>query len=72
MKIIYKGFEIIATRNTSLGGWESIYYTVMHKTEGWFLEDSFYESEDKIEDFVNSLKLLVDDYLENNDSKAGI
>ncbi|AUS16068.1 hypothetical protein HRF59_04950 [Bacillus velezensis] len=71
MKIIYKGFEIVATRNASFGGWENIYYTVMHKTGGWFLEDSFCECEDKIEDFVNGLTLMVDDYL-NNDSDVSL
>ncbi|MFE1562694.1 hypothetical protein ACFW52_07630 [Bacillus velezensis] len=57
MKIIYKGFEIVAKRNASFGG--------------WFLEDSFCECEDKIEDFVNGLKLMVDDYL-NNDSDVSL
>ncbi|MCY8549449.1 hypothetical protein MOD25_05965 [Bacillus haynesii] len=65
MKVNYRGFEIEAKREKALGGWDSIYYTVMHEDDGWFLEDNFYECEDVIEDFVNDLKKLVDDYLEN-------
>ncbi len=64
MVVKYRDFEIEAEREQSLGGWSCIYYTVIHK-DGWFLEDSFYESGDKIRDFVNDLKLLVDDYYEN-------
>lgn len=55
-------------KKRALGGWDNIYYTVMHKEDGWFLEDGFSESEDKIGDFVNDLKVLVDDYHENQGS----
>ncbi|GIN67094.1 hypothetical protein FKN04_13050 [Bacillus glycinifermentans] len=65
MKVNYRGFKIETKREKSLGGWDNIYFTVMRKEDGWFLEDSFSESEDKIEDFVNGLKVLVDDYHEN-------
>ena len=65
MKINYKGFEINVKRGKSLGGWDNIYYYIMRISDGWFLCDSFSESEDKIRDFTNDLKNIVDDYLEN-------
>lgn len=65
MKTTYKGFEIEAKREQALGGWTNIYYTVMRESDGWFLCDSFSESEDKIKDFIKDLKNTVDDYLQN-------
>lgn len=65
MRVDYRGFEIEANREKSMGGWSNIYYTVMRKEDGWFLEDSFYGGEDRIGSFVEDLKVLVDDYYEN-------
>lgn len=64
IKISYRGFEIEVRREKALGGWGSLYYTVMHEKDGWFLEDNFYESKDKITDFAEDLKNLVDHYYE--------
>lgn len=64
MKTNYRGFEIEANREMSLGGSSNIYYTVMRKDDGLFLEDGFYETDDTIRDFINDLKLTVDDYYE--------
>lgn len=65
MKRIYRGFEIEAKREKSLGGWEQIYYTIISEDETLTLEDSFYDSEDKVLDFINGLKNVVDDYYDN-------
>lgn len=72
IKVVYKGFEIKAEREKTLGGWENIYYTVMCIKDGWYLEDSFYGGEDKVRDFINSLKVgLIDDYYENSELYEG-
>lgn len=65
MKITYKGFEIDVRREQALGGWDNIYYSVMRKSDGWFLCDDFSTGKDKLKDFANDLKNVVDDYLEN-------
>lgn len=65
MKTKYKGFEIDIRREQALGGWDNIYYSVMRESDGWFLCDSFSTGEDKLKDFANDLKNVVDDYLEN-------
>jgi len=65
MKITYKGFEINVRREQALGGWDNIYYSVMRESDGWLLCDDFSTGEDKLKDFANDLKNVVDDYLEN-------
>lgn len=65
MKANYRGFEIEATRERALGGWSSIYYTVIRTSDGWFLSDGFTEAEDKIRDFIGYLKEDIDHYYEN-------
>lgn len=63
MKIKYKDFQIEATRERALGGWDNIYYSIMRISDGWFLEDNFSTGEDDLKDFVNDLKNVVDDYI---------
>lgn len=65
MKVNYKGFEITAEREKSLGGWDNLYYTVMRISDGWFMHDSFTEDSSKIRDFIGYLKENVDSYYEN-------
>lgn len=65
MKVKYKGFEIEAKREKSMGGWDNLYYTVMKIDDGWFMHDGFTTGEDKIRDFVGYLKENVDEYYEN-------
>ena len=65
MKTTYRGFEIEAKRDKALGGWSCIHYYILHQEEGWFLADSFSDSEEKIRDFIHGLKSIVDDYYEN-------
>ena len=64
-KISYKGFEIEAKREEALGGWENLYYYIMRESDEWFLEDSFTTGEDPADEFVDGLKDVVDDFLEN-------
>lgn len=65
MKSEYRGFEIEAKREKSLGGWSNIYYTVMRSFDGWYLSDGYSEGEDTIRDFIEYLKEDVDKYYEN-------
>ncbi|WP_137743315.1 hypothetical protein [Robertmurraya siralis] len=65
MKVDYKGFEINVEREKALGGWDSTYYTVMEKKNGFFLVDSFSDSNDTVREWIKDLKKRVDEYLEN-------
>lgn len=65
MKVNYKGFEITAEREKALGGWDSTYFTVVRKSDDWFMIDSFTEATDPIKEIINDLKASVDEYLEN-------
>lgn len=62
----YKGFELYAKREKSLGGWSNLYYYIMRVSDGWFLADNFAEGADTtIKDYLEHLKETVDGYLEN-------
>ncbi len=65
LKVEYKGFEISARREQSLGGWDNLYFHIMRLSDGWFMEDSFTEGDDEIEDFIGHLKKRVDAYCDD-------
>lgn len=65
MKRRYRGFIIEANKEKSLGGWKQIYYTITNNDETLTIADSFYEGEDKLSNFINYLKNVVDDYYED-------
>lgn len=52
------------TREKSLGGWDTLYYSVYTPT-GYELLSSFEDSEEKIRDKLEQLKEVVDRYIEN-------
>ncbi|MGV6935910.1 hypothetical protein ACWA2B_10385 [Paenibacillus sp. CMM36] len=64
MKVNYKGFKLEATREKSLGGWNTLYYTIYTPT-GFELISSFEDSEEIIKDKIQQLKDIVEDYLIN-------
>lgn len=63
MKIKYKDCEIEVKREKCLGGWCMLFYSVMD--DGFEVTSGFSNGEDKIEDFANDLKNIVDEYREN-------
>ena len=63
MKIVYKGCEIEATKEKCLGGWDMIFFSVFD--DGFEVTSGFSESSDSVRDFINGLKVIVDDYIEN-------
>jgi hypothetical protein len=64
MKVNYKGFKLEATREKSLGGWSTLYYTVYTPT-GFELVSNFEDSEETVKDKIQQLKGIVEDYLIN-------
>lgn len=65
MKQDYRGFELSARREKSLGGDTLLYYYIMRKSDGWFLEDSFTSGAETAREYMKYLKDMVDDYLIN-------
>jgi hypothetical protein len=61
----YKGFEIEVTREKCLGGWYMLYYYILRKSDGWFLADGFWDSDDTVKEGIKSCKSIIEDYLEN-------
>lgn len=64
IKTNYKGHVLEVTREKSLGGWDTLYYSVYTPT-GYELLSSFEDSEEKIRDKLEQLKEVVDRYIEN-------
>ena len=65
LKVIYKGFEIEVKREQALGGWDNLYFSAYRLLDGWCLEESFTEGDDKVSDYIGYMKELVDSYLKN-------
>jgi hypothetical protein len=64
----YKGFELDAHREKCLAGYDTTYLYAERIEDGWFLVDTFEDSEDSMEIQIESLKNTVDDYLKNPES----
>lgn len=60
MKGKYKGCDIEVTKEKCLGGWDMIFYNIFD--DGFEVTSGFYDSSDKVRDFYNDLKEVVDDY----------
>jgi hypothetical protein len=60
MKGKYKGCEINVTKEKCLGGWNMIYYSIYD--DEFEVTSGFSDSEDKVRDFYNDMKEIVDDY----------
>lgn len=60
MKGKYKGCEIEVTREKSLAGYNMLFYSVFD--DGLEVTSGFSEGGDKVVEFYESLKEVVDDY----------
>ena len=65
MKVKYKDFILEAHKEKCLGGWNTIYYSAVRDSDGWFLDDGFSDSDDILKTIINGEKITVDDYYEN-------
>lgn len=65
MKIDYKGFELEAVREDSMGGDELIFYSIFRKSDWWELDSGYSAANILISKFMSELKSTVDDYLAN-------
>lgn len=63
--IIYRGYEIKAWREECMGGWDLLYYSIFRVEDGWELTSGFEDSEEKVEDWIEMAKTLVDEEIED-------
>jgi|SRR5271157_110792 len=63
MRVEYRGFEIDAHREKCMAGYDLLYFSVLRKVDGWFLEDSYTEGSDKVRDYIGYMKERVDAYI---------
>jgi hypothetical protein len=65
MKVEYKGFDVDARRDRSMGGETLLYYSVFRKKDGYEVTSGFSYGTDPIPTFIKYLKDMVDDFIEN-------
>ena len=65
MKVVYKGFEIDAHREQSLGAGVLLYYSIFRISDGYELGSGFTCGTDRVQTFIKYLKEHVDDFIEN-------
>ena len=65
MRIEYRGFEIEAKRERSLGGDVLLYYSIFRLSDGWEFETDFSTGSDSIRSMIGYLKEHVDDWYKN-------
>ena len=64
MKIIYRGFEIDAHREQSMGAGVLLYYSIFRMSDGYELESGFTGGTDRVQTFLGYLKEHVDDFID--------
>jgi hypothetical protein len=64
MKLDYKGFEIEIDKRKSVAGDELLYYSAFRISDQFEL-DSGYSETGIVNEWIENLKNMVDDYLEN-------
>lgn len=65
MKVTYKGFEVDAHKEKSMGGDLLLYYSVFRVADGYEVTSGFSYGNDRVPTFVKFLKSTVDDFLED-------
>ena len=62
MKVNYKNCEIECYRERESG---CLYYSIFDEEDGYEVVSGFYETEDSVRDYIETLKYVVDDYFEH-------
>jgi hypothetical protein len=63
VKVLYKGFEIDAHREESMGGDRLLYYSIFRESDGWEMTSGFTYGSDRVQTFIKYLKEWVDNYI---------
>jgi hypothetical protein len=67
MRTIYKGHEIIVTRDRCLGGWEMLFYSIFRVSDGYEYTSGFTEDSSTVREYVKYMKERVDNELAEED-----
>lgn len=67
MKVKYKGCDIEAKQEKSISGNKLIFFSIFDN--GFEINSGFSEGEDVLKDFVEDLKITVDEYKSSKESK---
>ena len=65
MQEIYKGYEINASREGSLGGDENLYFSVYRAEDGLEVVADFTTGSDTEEEYIGYMKQRVDQFIES-------
>ena len=60
MRVVYRGFEIDAHRDRSMGGDIYLYYSIFRESDGWELTSGFTCGLDRVQTFIKYMKERVD------------
>ena len=60
MRLSYRGHEIEVQRERCLAGYDLTYFSIVRKSDGFVIEDSFTEGEDSVPEMVEHLIRRVD------------
>lgn len=64
---IYRGHEIILTREQCLGGWEMLYYSIYRESDGYECACSFTEDDSDLHTYMKSMREWIDAELASGD-----
>lgn len=67
MKIKYKGYEVEAKREKSLGGLALLYFSIFRESDGYECLSSFEDSAETVGYKIKELKELIDNEHAEND-----
>jgi len=63
MKVLYRGFEVDAHREKSMGGDTLLYYSIFRESDGWEMTSGFSYGTDRVQTFIKYMKERVDNYI---------
>ena len=63
MKTLYRGFEVDAYREKSMGGDTLLYYSIFRESDGWEMTSGFSYGTDRVQTFIKYMKERVDNYI---------
>lgn len=58
--IKYKGYTIEAYREKCMGGWPTLYYSIIRDEDGFECVSDFEDSKEKVRDKIKQLKSRID------------
>ena len=67
MKQVYRGHEIVVTRQRCLGGWDRLYFSVYRVSDGYCCEEDGENSGEYIRDKVKQMRACIDRELASDD-----